>query len=239
MTNDLEMGHQVSFHMEALVHNQVEVGIPDAYQGGLDDHLVAYQDDQDDVKTTVLVVLVGLELEQLLQRPRRLQLQHVVKLVLLLMFEEIGLLGVRPDQETRENLDDVHEIRDVRQVDLDVDHPLPMAVHNLEDILVAEENCLVRRDPDVSVHIHLVENDHRDFPYVHEGSYLTGNLVVHVLHLVLVRQMCLFLGHLVVPLHLEEFLNLNVFTCFKKFQKNFNAFVFSKKNFKKKILYLE
>ena len=212
--NDLEMGHQVSFHKGALVHSQVEVGILDAYQGGLDGHLEAYQDVQDDVKTTVLVVLVDLVPGQLQQRPRRLQLQHVVKLVLLLMFEEIGLLGVRPDLETRENLDDVHEIRDVRQVDLDVDLPLLMVVRNLEDILVFGGNCLVRRDPDVSDHNHLEENDHRDFPYVHEGSYLTGIRVVRVLHLVLVRQMCLFLGHLVVPLHLEEFLK-------KQYQKKF------------------
>ena len=163
---------------------------------------MAYQD-EDDVKTTVLVVLVDLELGRQQRRPRRLRLQHVVKLVLLLMFEEI-VPGVRLDLETRGNLDDVHEIRDVRQVDQDVDHSLLME-DNLEDNPVFEGNCLVRRDPDVSVHIHSAENDHMDYPYVHEGSFGT-EIPVHVSHLVLVRQMCLFLGHLVVPLHLEEFL---------------------------------
>lgn len=202
--DDQEMEHQVSFRMEALVHSQVEVGIPDAYQGDPDVHLVPYQD-EDDVKTTVLAVLVDLELEQQRPRPQRLQLQRVVMLDLLLMSEGI-VLGVRPDPENQEIQDDVREIRDVHQVDQDVDRPLLMA-DSLEDNLVFEGNCLVRHDPDVFVRIHLEENDHKDFPYVHEGSCWTENLV-HVSHLVLVRQMCLFLGHLVVPLHLEEFLKI-------------------------------
>ena len=200
----MEKEHQVSFHMEALVHNQVEVGIPDAYQGDPDVHLVPYQD-EDDVKTTVLVVLVDLELGQQRPRRQRLPLRRVVMLEQLLMSEGT-VLGVRPDLENQGIQDDVREIRDVHQVDQDVDHPLLMA-GSLEGNQVFEGNCLVRRDPDVSVHIHLEENDHTDFPYVHEGSCWTGNLV-HVSHLVLVRQMCLFLGHLVVPLHLEEFLKI-------------------------------
>ena len=123
----------------------------------------------------------------------------------LLMSEGI-VQGVRPDPENQGIQDDDHEIRDVHQVDQDVDRPLLMA-DSLEDNLVFEGNCLVRHDPDVFVRIHLEENDHKDFPYVHEGLCWTENLV-HVSHLVLVRQMCLFLGHLVVPLHLEEFLKI-------------------------------
>ena len=203
MTDDLDLEHQVSFHKEALVRSLDGAGIPDAYQGDPDVHWVSYQDVRDDVKTTVLVVLVDLELGQQQPRRQRLQLQHVVMLDQLLMSEGI-VRGVRPDPENQGIQDDDHEIRDVHQVDQDVDRPLPMA-DNLEGNQDVEGNCLVRRDPDVSVHIHSAENDHMDFPYVHEGSFGTGNLV-HVSHLVLVRQMCLFLGHLVVPLHLEEFL---------------------------------
>ena len=85
MTDDLDLEHQVSFHKEALVRSLDGAGIPDAYQGDQDVHLVSYQDVRDDVKTTVSVVLVDLELGQQQPRPQRLQLQRVVTLDLLLM----------------------------------------------------------------------------------------------------------------------------------------------------------